>query len=55
MSNNVRLQNLRDFTIQIRRLSDDAIVGTGIAVTMDGQVMTCAHVVHAAGHGEITV
>jgi tRNA G37 N-methylase TrmD len=48
MSNNVRLQNLRDFTVQIRRPSDDTIVGTGIAVTMDGQVVTCAHVVEAA-------
>jgi hypothetical protein len=44
----VRLQNLRDFTVQIRRPSDDAIVGTGIAVSMDGQVVTCAHVVEAA-------
>ena len=48
MNNNVRLQNLRDFTVQIRRLSDDAIVGTGIAVSMGGQVVTCAHVVEAA-------
>jgi len=31
----VRLQNLRDFTVQIHRLSDDAIVGTGISV-LDG-------------------
>jgi len=46
---NVRLQNLRDFTVQIRRTADDAIVGTGIAVTMDGQVVTCAHVARAAG------
>jgi hypothetical protein len=44
----VRLQNLRHFTAQIRRPSDDAIVGTGIAVSMDGQVVTCAHVVEAA-------
>ena len=46
--NNVRLQNLRDFTVQIRRTSDDAIVGTGIAVSTDGQIVTCAHVVEAA-------
>ena len=45
---NVRLQNLRDFTVQIRRPSDDAIVGTGVAVSMGGQVVTCAHVVKAA-------
>ena len=48
MNNNVRLQNLRDFTVQIRHPSDETIVGTGIAVTMDGQVVTCAHVVEAA-------
>jgi len=48
MNNNVRLQNLRDFTVQIRRPSDETIVGTGIAVSMDGQVVTCAHVVEAA-------
>jgi len=48
MNNNVRLQNLRGFTVQIRRPSDETIVGTGIAVTMDGQVVTCAHVVEAA-------
>jgi hypothetical protein len=48
MNNNVRLQNLRDFTVQILRPSDKTIVGTGIAVSMDGQVVTCAHVVEAA-------
>lgn len=49
MSNdNVLLQNLRDFTVQIRRASDDAIVGTGIAVHSDGQVVTCAHVAEEA-------
>jgi tetratricopeptide (TPR) repeat protein len=44
----VRLQNLRDFTVQIRRPTDDAIVGTGVAVSTAGQVVTCAHVVEAA-------
>ena len=43
----VRLQNLRDFTVQIRRPSDGAIAGTGIAISRDGQVVTCAHVVKA--------
>lgn len=58
----VRLQDLRDFTVQIRRLSDDRIVGTGIVVSMDGKVLTCAHVVEmadvdsrAVGMGEIGV
>jgi tetratricopeptide (TPR) repeat protein len=46
---NVRLQNLRDFTVQIRRADSDAIVGTGIAVSTDGKIVTCAHVVEAAG------
>ncbi len=46
--NNVRLQNLRDFTVQIRD-ANDQIVGTGIAVSTDGKIVTCAHVVEAAG------
>src|SRR5215216_1095704 len=45
---NVRLQNLRDFTVQIRN-ANDRIVGTGIAVSTDGKIVTCAHVVRAAG------
>src|SRR5689334_16353095 len=54
MSDNVQLQNLRDFTVQIRDLSSDAsvgtrIVGTGIVVSMEGRIVTCAHVVRAAG------
>jgi len=48
MTPNVRLQNLRDFTVQIRRVEDDSIVGTGIAVSTDGRIVTCAHVVEAA-------
>ena len=44
----VVLQDLRDFTVQIRHPETDAIVGTGIAVSADGQVDTCAHVVEAA-------
>ena len=48
MAENVRLQNLRDFTVQIRNANNE-IVGTGIAVSTDGKVVTCAHVVEAAG------
>ena len=48
MTENVRLQNLRDFTVQIRN-ANDQIVGTGIAVSTDGKIVTCAHVVEAAG------
>ena len=46
--NNVRLHNLREMTVQIRRACDDAIVGTGIAASTDGKIVTCAHVVEAA-------
>jgi hypothetical protein len=46
--NNVRLQNLRDFTVRIRRTSEDAMVGTGIAVSTEGQIVTCVHVAEAA-------
>ena len=46
--NNVVLQNLRDFTVQIRRADTQAIVGTGVVVSMDGKVVTCAHVAQAA-------
>src|SRR5512137_1193302 len=48
MSNEVVLQNLRDFTVQIRHPKTDAIVGTGVVVSMAGQVVTCAHVAQAA-------
>jgi tetratricopeptide (TPR) repeat protein len=48
MTQNVRLQNLRDFTVQIRDVNDK-VVGTGIAVSTDGKIVTCAHVVEAAG------
>jgi hypothetical protein len=49
VSENVRLQNLRDFTVQIRHTKTDAIVGTGIILNSDGLIATCAHVVDAAG------
>ncbi|KPL03186.1 MAG: hypothetical protein AMJ90_03890 [candidate division Zixibacteria bacterium SM23_73_2] len=35
--------------MQIRHPKTDQIVGTGIAVSMDGKIVTCAHVVLAAG------
>jgi hypothetical protein len=46
--NGTLLQNLRNFTVQIRDPATDRIVGTGLAVTMDGRIITCAHVIHAA-------
>jgi len=42
-------QNPREFTVSIRKLPGKEIVGTGLAVSLDGQVVTCAHVVKAAG------
>jgi hypothetical protein len=47
--NEGRLQNLRDFTVQIRHATTGAVVGTGVVVSAGGQVVTCAHVVLAAG------
>ncbi|MEP7133506.1 MAG: trypsin-like peptidase domain-containing protein [Chloroflexota bacterium] len=49
MINNVRTQNLRDFTVQIRPADTETIVGTGMVVSADGKVVTCAHVVKSAG------
>ena len=49
MSGRVRVQNLRDFTVQIRHTKTGATVGTGIAISLDGGIVTCAHVVAAAG------
>lgn len=48
LKNQVRLQNLRDFTVKIRISGTETIVGTGIAVSRDGQIVTCAHVVEKA-------
>ncbi len=42
------LQDLRNFTVQIRTPDHKAIMGTGVAVSNDGQIVTCAHVVQAA-------
>jgi tetratricopeptide (TPR) repeat protein len=49
VSRGVRRQNVRHFTVQIRHAASDLIVGTGVLVTADGQVATCAHVVSSAG------
>jgi len=47
MPENVRLQNLRDFTVQIRDPENKEIIGTGIVISPDC-IITCAHVVEAA-------
>ncbi|MFZ3167105.1 MAG: trypsin-like peptidase domain-containing protein [Candidatus Methanoperedens sp.] len=49
MSDKVRLQNLRDFTVQIRHSRTNDIVGTGIVVSVNGEIVTCKHVVEDAG------
>lgn len=55
-------QNPRNFTVQIRHGITGAIVGTGIIVSHDGKILTCAHVVREggveprnAGAGRVTV
>lgn len=45
----VRIQNLRNFTVRVQHCSSGEIVGTGLAVSADGKIVTCAHVVEAAG------
>ena len=47
MMEKVRLQRLYDFTIKICN-SEDLAVGTGIVVSADGKIVTCAHVVESA-------
>jgi tetratricopeptide (TPR) repeat protein len=47
MTENVRLQNLRDFTVQIRDIDAKDIIGTGIVISSD-RIITCSHVVNAA-------
>ncbi len=59
---NVINQWLYAFTVEILR-ADDTTAGTGVAVSNDGQIVTCAHVVRGvlgadpreAGDAEITV
>jgi tetratricopeptide (TPR) repeat protein len=51
-SNNIRhirLQNLRDCTVQIRHPATHAIAGAGVVISQQGQIVTCARVVRAAG------
>jgi tetratricopeptide (TPR) repeat protein len=45
----VQLQDLRNFTVQIRHASSADIVGTGILASSDGKILTCAHVVRDCG------
>lgn len=47
--------NPRNYTVQIRHGLSDVIVGTGIAVSSDGRIVTCAHVAKEAGVDPLTV
>jgi tetratricopeptide (TPR) repeat protein len=50
---NVQIQSPREFTIQIRHFTSNAIVGTGFVVSDNGLAITCAHVVQAATDNSI--
>jgi tetratricopeptide (TPR) repeat protein len=43
------LQNLRDCTVRVHRADTRAIIGSGILVSISGQIITCSHVLRAAG------
>ena len=49
MNNKVRLQNLIDFTVKITHSKTGNPVGTGVVISMDGEIITCAHVLREAG------
>lgn len=42
-------QDPRDFTVQIRDAVTNDVAGTGVVVSAEGLVATCAHVLHDAG------
>jgi tetratricopeptide (TPR) repeat protein len=48
MKENVILQNLRDFTVQIRDPKTKKIIGTGIIVSIEGKIVTSAHIIETA-------
>ncbi|MBW4473575.1 MAG: SUMF1/EgtB/PvdO family nonheme iron enzyme [Stenomitos rutilans HA7619-LM2] len=43
------LQDLRSFTVQIRHIETQTILGTGFVVSEAGRIVTCKHVVMNAG------
>jgi tetratricopeptide (TPR) repeat protein len=47
MSEGVKLQEIREFTVQIRNSTTQEVVGTGFVV--DEGIVTCAHVIRLAG------
>jgi len=42
-------QRPRDYTVQVRAAGTEQIVGTGVAVSMHGDIVTCRHVAEKAG------
>jgi tetratricopeptide (TPR) repeat protein len=48
-SDRILTQNPRAFTVQVRHAQSDAILGAGVVISDGGQIITCAHVVTAAG------
>jgi hypothetical protein len=39
---------LLDFTVRICHAATDAVVGAGVVISSDGQMITCAHVLRDA-------
>lgn len=54
-SQKVLLQRMLDFTVQIRDLKSNSIAGTGIIISADGKIATCAHVARKAGANQIEI
>ncbi|MFD4718154.1 trypsin-like peptidase domain-containing protein [Streptomyces sp. NPDC058423] len=45
----VILQDVRNFTVQIRDPGGDRVLGTGVVISRTGLIATCAHVIRAGG------
>lgn len=52
MTTKIRTQNLRNFTVQILHQNRPTVAGTGVILSREGEIVTCAHVVRSAvGNG----
>lgn len=49
MNAHIRLQNLRDITVQIYHVGSKRIAGSGIVVSLEGVLVTSAHTLRRAG------
>jgi Trypsin-like peptidase domain len=49
VSMNTQAQRLIDFTVQIRHTATNAVIGTGVVASDEGEIITCRHVVELAG------